>query len=47
MDLIAEAGSISSADLAQKKAELKLKHKVGFQLSYSSLSYLQKLCSFI
>ncbi len=28
MDLIANAGSLSSSDLTQKKAELKLKHKV-------------------
>ena len=28
MDLIAEAGSLSSTDLSQRKAELKLKHKV-------------------
>ena len=32
MDLIAQAGSISSADLAQKKAEMKLKHKVCIDL---------------
>ena len=47
MDLIAEAGSLSSSDLSQKKAELKLKHRVSllYMISLQSLPDVYKYCS--
>ena len=47
MKLIAQAGSLSSADLSQKKAELKLKHKVCAFLVQRKFKLLKKMQRFV